>query len=101
MLNAGVALTKKYMTEDGFELHMASNHFGHFLLTNLLLPLLRRTAADNMTDSPNGSAEPRNVDPVRVVAVSSIAHFYANLELDNLNSEKYYDVSRSSFISFS
>ena len=93
VLNAGVALTKKYMTEDGFELHMASNHFGHFLLTNLLLPLLRRTAARNETNAgANGSAEPTNVDPVRVVAVSSIAHFYANLDLDNLNSEKYYDV---------
>ena len=93
VLNAGVALTKKYMTEDGFELHMASNHFGHFLLTNLLLPLLRRTAARNkIIAGANGSAEPTNVDPVRVVAVSSIAHFYANLDLENLNSEKYYDV---------
>ena len=32
-------------------------------------------------------------EPVRIVALSSIAHFYANLDLNNLNSEKYYDVS--------
>ena len=40
ILNAGIALTQKYLTEDNLELHMATNHFGHFLLTNLLLPML-------------------------------------------------------------
>ena len=44
ILNAGIALTQKYMTEDNLELHMATNHFGHFLLTNLLLKLLCKTS---------------------------------------------------------
>lgn len=35
--NAGCALVEKKMTEDGLEYQMQSNHFGHFLLTNLLL----------------------------------------------------------------
>ena len=36
--NAGVSsLFKKELTKDGIELQMQSNHFGHFLLTNLLL----------------------------------------------------------------
>jgi retinol dehydrogenase 12 len=36
--NAGVSSPfKKELTKDGIELQMQSNHFGHFLLTNLLL----------------------------------------------------------------
>ena len=45
ILNAGVALTQKYMTEEGFELHTATNHLGHFLLANLLIPLLLKTVS--------------------------------------------------------
>ena len=98
VLNAGLALTKKYMTEDNLELHMATNHLGHFLLTKLLLPLLYRTA--DLRENPkkqltsNGSkiATPRG-GPVRVVVVSSVAHWWGRIQLDNLNSEKFYDVS--------
>lgn len=35
--NAGCATIEKTLTEDGLEYQMQSNHFGHFLLTNLLL----------------------------------------------------------------
>lgn len=35
--NAGCALTGKHYTQDGMEVQMQTNHFGHFLLTNLLL----------------------------------------------------------------
>lgn len=35
--NAGCATIEKKLTEDGLEVQMQSNHFGHFLLTNLLL----------------------------------------------------------------
>lgn len=35
--NAGCATMEKKLTEDGLEYQMQSNHFGHFLLTNLLL----------------------------------------------------------------
>jgi len=40
ILNAGVMLSNRALSEDGFEMTMASNHFGHFLLVNLLLPKL-------------------------------------------------------------
>ena len=80
-----MALTKKYMTEDGFELHMATNHFGHFFLTNLLLPLLAETARDNQ-DLGRTS--------VRIVVVSSLAHFWGQVDVNNLNSERFYDVKQ-------
>ncbi|XP_064094237.1 retinol dehydrogenase 11-like isoform X2 [Macrobrachium nipponense] len=70
--NAGMAApTQKQLTSDGLELTMATNHFGHFLLTNMLLDLLKKSA------------------PSRVVNVSSIAHsFSKNFVVDDLNYEK-------------
>ncbi|MGD9960052.1 oxidoreductase [Nocardioides sp.] len=53
--NAGVMATASTRTPDGLDLQMATNHFGHFLLTGLLFPQLLA-----------GSG--------RVVSVSSNAH---------------------------
>jgi len=72
--NAGCVTLKKNITEDGLEYQMQSNYFGHFLLTNLLLGLLKKTA------------------PARVINVSSTAHnFTHNLDIANLNSEISYN----------
>ena len=38
--NAGFAERGKTLTVDGLEQQMQTNHFGHFLLTNLLLGML-------------------------------------------------------------
>ncbi|QIX25325.1 SDR family NAD(P)-dependent oxidoreductase [Nocardioides sp. JQ2195] len=54
--NAGVMATPERRTDDGLDLQMATNHFGPFLLTGLLLPQL----------IASGNA--------RVVSVSSNAH---------------------------
>ncbi|XP_042864840.1 retinol dehydrogenase 11-like [Penaeus japonicus] len=72
--NAGIAGTRtRQETEDGLELTMATNHFGHFLLTNLLLKRLQESA------------------PSRVVTVSSAAHLMVRkLDPRDLNlSESY------------
>ncbi len=57
--NAGVMGTPQTRTEDGLELQLATNHFGPFLLTGLLLPQLVAS------------------EGARVVAVSSQFHRYA------------------------
>merc|ERR1712176_1166660 len=43
--NAGAFFTTKALTKDGLDMCLASNHFGHFLLTQLLLPTILATEA--------------------------------------------------------
>lgn len=45
VLNAGIMLRTRALSEDGFEMTMASNHLGHFLLARLLVPALLETEA--------------------------------------------------------
>lgn len=71
--NAGVmALPKREVTADGFEMQLGTNHLGHFALTGRLLPLLRRAPG------------------ARVVNVSSIAHRSGRIAFDDLQSERAY-----------
>src|SRR5438105_1555980 len=65
--NAGVMALPRRATCDGFEMQIGTNHLGHFALTGLLLPLLKR--------SPTA----------RVVTVSSLAYVMGRIRLDDLN----------------
>ncbi|MFW9878592.1 MAG: SDR family oxidoreductase [Candidatus Thorarchaeota archaeon] len=69
--NAGLMLNKKELTSLGYEKTFAINHLGHFFLTKLLLDILLKSA------------------PARIINVSSEAHRYANLKLDDINMKKY------------
>lgn len=69
--NAGVMMCDEMKTEDGFEMQIGTNHFGHFLFTNLLL--------DKIKQSGPGS---------RIVTVSSLAHERGTIDLADLNYEK-------------
>jgi len=51
VLNAAVVTPKKTMTTDGFETMFCVNHLGHFLLTNLLMDHLKRSAAKPIMSS--------------------------------------------------
>ena len=70
--NAGVMAIPLARTEDGFEMQLGTNHLGHFALTMLLLPLLERTPA------------------ARVVNIASNAHFFGNIDFDNLDASRGY-----------
>jgi len=68
--NAGVYLTRRTTTVDGLESTFATNHLGPFLLTNLLLGLLKASA------------------PSRIVNVTSDAHNGAKVNFEDLQGEK-------------
>ena len=41
--NAGVMTTPNWKTTDGFDMQFGTNHLGHFLLTELLMPLIKKS----------------------------------------------------------
>ena len=60
--NAGVqSLSREiHLTKDGFEVTFGTNHLGHFLLTNLLLPSLQEPARIIVVSS--GTHDPDSID---------------------------------------
>jgi len=73
--NAGAMYAQRQVTEDGYEMMLALNHLSYFLLTHLLLDVLKKTAEED------GEA--------RVVNVASEAHRFAKgIDFDDLQREK-------------
>lgn len=66
--NAGVMATPLGHTKDGFETQFGTNHLGHFVLVNRLMPLVK----------PGG----------RVIMLSSAGHRYGDVDLDDPNFER-------------
>ena len=72
--NAGIMLVAEGRTADGFERQIGTNHLGHFVLTDLLLPYITG----------------------RIVTVASNAHARGQLDLDDLNwHTRPYDTSQA------
>ena len=71
--NAGVIMGRRCLTEDGMEMTFAVNYLAYFLLTNLLLDVIKSSA------------------PSRIVNMASMAHRTVGLDFDNLQGEKVYN----------
>jgi len=70
--NAGSIFVNRQESVDGIEMTWALNHLSYFLLTNLLIPLLSKSA------------------PARVVNVASSAHKGVSLDFNNLQANGRY-----------
>ena len=80
--NAGVIARERGETEDGIELTFAINHLSHFLLTNLLLPLLCDSAPARVVNVASAGQSPLDFgdvmleggyDPMRAYTQSKLA----------------------------
>src|SRR6266576_2877007 len=74
---AGAAFTGRRETVDGLEMTFAVNYLAPFLLTNLLLDVLKASA------------------PARIVNVSSDSHRSGSIQMDDLQAEKHYRPMRT------
>ena len=68
--NAGAVNKSRTLTVDGIEQTFAVNHLGYFLITNLLLDLIEKSA------------------PSRIVIVSSTGHYGGDIDFDDMGYEK-------------
>ncbi|XP_034833999.1 retinol dehydrogenase 13-like [Maniola hyperantus] len=71
--NAGVMEPPQGVTKEGFETQLGTNHFGHFLLTELLLDTLKKST------------------PSRVIIVTCSAHQKGTIHKEDLNMSQKYD----------
>ncbi|XP_071919380.1 short-chain dehydrogenase TIC 32, chloroplastic-like [Coffea arabica] len=83
--NAGVATLDFLLSEDNIELHFATNHLGHFLLTNLLLETMKNASAETHIEG-------------RIVNVSSLAHgivCHEGIRFDKINVDNKFKYGQS------
>lgn len=78
--NAGVLAPKFTLSKDKIELHFATNHLGHFLLTNLLLETMKITSHEQQIEG-------------RIINVSSEGHRFASNKTfsDQINDESSFN----------
>ena len=75
--NAGAIFFTRKLSVDGYEMTFALNHLNYFLLTNLLLDMVKA--------SPAG----------RIVNVSSRAHYRGHVNFDDLQSQRGYGAMKA------
>ncbi|XP_020974822.1 short-chain dehydrogenase TIC 32, chloroplastic isoform X6 [Arachis ipaensis] len=79
--NAGVMATPFQLSQDNIEMQFATNHLGHFLLTNLLLQTMKKTVRECKREG-------------RIVILSSEAHrlpYQEGIRFDKINDESVYN----------
>jgi len=81
ILNAGIMTPPFTLSKDNIELQFATNHVGNFLLTNLLLDTMKKTARESGKEG-------------RIVILSSEVHrvtYKGGIMFDKINDEKSYN----------
>ncbi|MBN2046022.1 MAG: SDR family oxidoreductase [Anaerolineales bacterium] len=73
--NAGIIPPERLVTEDGYEMQFQVNHLAPFLLTKLLLPLIKTSS------------------PARIITISSMVHAWGTINFNDLQSTRRYDAS--------
>ena len=88
--NAGIIVQERKESEDGYELTFAVNYLSHFLLTSLLLPLLKDSAPARVVNVASAGQSPidfddpmleRGYDAMRAYSTSKLAQIMFTLEL--------------------
>lgn len=75
--NAGIGTPPERVTGDGLHLVMQVNYFGTFLLTILLLPLLKKTGDPS--------------EPSRIVNTASVLHKFGKVDYEHWNEVDYWN----------
>jgi retinol dehydrogenase-12 len=75
--NAGAVFPKFQLSEDGLEMTIATNHFGYFLLTNLLLDLVKKS------------------DYARIINVASGSHYRGKIDFESFTKNKGYFILKA------
>ncbi|KAL3499329.1 hypothetical protein ACH5RR_038422 [Cinchona calisaya] len=79
--NAGILAPPFTLSQDGIELQFATNHLGHFLLTNLLLENIKTTARNTQKEG-------------KIINVSSWGHnigYREGIRFDKINDKSSYN----------
>ncbi|KVI07139.1 Glucose/ribitol dehydrogenase [Cynara cardunculus var. scolymus] len=79
--NAGILATPYILSKDKIELQFATNHVGHFHLTNLLLETMKKSACESSKEG-------------RIVNVSSRRHqfsYHEGIRFDKINNQSGYN----------
>ncbi|XP_061364471.1 short-chain dehydrogenase TIC 32, chloroplastic isoform X2 [Gastrolobium bilobum] len=79
--NAGIMACPFKLSKDNIEMQFATNHLGHFLLTNLLLDTMKKTTLESKKQG-------------RIVIVSSEAHRFSypeGIRFDKINDQSSYN----------
>ncbi|KAL2229462.1 UNVERIFIED_CONTAM: Short-chain dehydrogenase TIC 32 B, chloroplastic [Sesamum indicum] len=79
--NAGIMFCPYELSEDGIEMQFATNHLGHFYLTNLLLEKMKDTANSTGIEG-------------RIINLSSVAHLHTyeeGIRFEHINDNSSYD----------
>ncbi|XP_030537201.1 short-chain dehydrogenase TIC 32, chloroplastic-like [Rhodamnia argentea] len=83
--NAGVMACPFTLSQDNIELQFATNHIGHFLLTNLLLETMKKTSQESNAEG-------------RIVNVSSVSHrsaYREGIHFEKINNESEYNAMQA------